>query len=182
MINNGNTIRMDMRNKQTLTVVDTADVYDLVQFHFHTPSEHTVNNRSYPMELHLVHKGQVAGDLLVLGIFFDYNHVDETANGFLASFWDHLPGPGCGTYDHDIEVDLSDLASAISSSSFYNYHGSLTTPPLSEGVKWIVVKQPLNCSNEQVVCFQKRSGHTANFRPTQALGDRVIHRAEIVKE
>jgi len=180
LVNNGHTIKMDMGKTHTLTVIDTGDVYELLQFHFHTTSEHTINNNSYALELHLVHMLQGGDNLLVLGMFFD-THGIVSSNDFLASFWDHLPGPGCGTCEYNVDVDLSAIADAISGASFYNYNGSLTTPPLTEGVKWIVMKEVMYCSKEQIVCFQERSGHKGNFRPPQPLGDRVICRAEMVK-
>jgi len=181
LINNGHTIRMDILTCQTLTIVDCAKVYHLVQFHFHTASEHTINKHAYPLEMHLVHKLQGASDLLVLGIFFQTNQTDGKLNDFLESFWKHLPGPGrCATSDNKLEVNLSTLACAISGSTFYNYNGSLTTPPLTEGVKWIVAKEPLYCSKEQILLFQQRSGHDGNFRPPQPLNDRDIFRTKIV--
>jgi len=183
LINNGHTIRMDVARCQTLTIVDSDKVYNLIQFHFHTASEHTVNKHAYPLEMHLVHKLHGASDLLVLGIFFHIGKTGGMSNDFLASFWDYLPGPGHSEIsENKLEVNLSTLASAISGCTFYNYNGSLTTPPLTEGVKWIVAKEPLYCSKEQILRFQKRSGHTGNFRPPQPLHDREIYSTEIVKD
>lgn len=179
LVNNGKTIKMNVAVGQTLTL-DSGEVYDLLQFHFHTHSEHTVNDKTYPLEMHLVHKLQNGDELLVLGIFFDKLDVSGNSDDFLGSFWDHLPGPGCGTRNDDVHVSLSSLASAIAGSSFYNYGGSLTTPPLTEGVTWIVAKEPLKCTDGQIRHFRQRSGHDGNFRPPQPLGKRVIRRAEIV--
>jgi len=183
LINNGNTILMDISRCQTLTIIDSDKVYNLVHFHFHTASEHTIEEHAYPLEMHLVHKLQGASDLLVLGIFFNIEETDGKANDFLASFWDYLPGPGrCEIGEDKQEVNLSTLASAISGSKFYTYNGSLTTPPLTEGVKWIVAREPLHCSKEQILHFQKRSGHKGNFRPTQPLYARDIFRTDIVRD
>jgi len=179
LVNNGHTIQMNVPAGQTLTL-DSGAVYDLLQFHFHTISEHTVNQLAYPLEMHLVHKLRKGGKLLVLGIFFDTNEVSTKADDILASFWDYLPGPGFNAPKNEVKVHLSSLPSAIARSSFYNYKGSLTTPPLSEGVTWIVAKEPLKCSDSQLRIFCQRLKLDANFRPPQPLGERSIHRAEIV--
>jgi len=181
LVNNGKTIQMDMTKRHTLTLIETGDVYELLQFHFHTLSEHTINDSAFALELHLVHKLEGADKFLVLGMFFDSGGIGST-NEFLASFWDLLPGPGSGTSEHNVDVNLSALVDAISDASFYGYNGSLTTPPLTEGVKWIVMKDVLHCSKEQIVRFQERSGHKGNFRPPQPLNDRVISRAVIVNQ
>jgi len=78
-----------------------------------------------------------------------------------------------------MHIDMSGLADAIKLSSFYKYDGSLTTPPLSEGVTWLVAKQPLKCTMAQVSRFRKRSGQECNFRPPQPLNNRVVCRAEM---
>jgi len=178
LVNNGHTIQMNIGKGQTLVSVGNRNVYNLLQFHFHTTSEHTVNNCSFALEMHLVHQHPKDGSLLVLGIFFDPGEKDEP-NGFLASFWDYLPGLECKTSDTAMELHLSDLGDAIASSSFYNYYGSLTTPPLSEGVTWIVAKEPLRCSKAQVRHFRQRSGQDGNFRPPQPLNNRQIYQAKI---
>lgn len=179
LVNNGHTIQMNVPAGQTLTL-ESGAVYDLLQFHFHTTSEHTVNKRAYPLEMHLVHKLRNGGNLLVLGIFFDTNEVTAKSDDFLASFWDYLPGPGFIAPKNEVKAHLSSLPLAIAGSSFYNYKGSLTTPPLSEGVTWIVAKEPLKCSVAQIRQFCQRLKLDANFRPPQLLGKRSVHRAEIV--
>jgi len=178
LVNNGNTIQMNAAKGQTLTILDTGDVYNLLQFHFHTTSEHTVNKCSFLLEMHLVHQHHKMGNLLVLGIFFDPCE-EEKANDFLSSFWDYLPGSGCKTSDKDVQLHLSGLSDAIAGLSFYNYSGSLTTPPLSEGVTWIVAKEPLRCTKAQVRRFRERSGQDGNFRPPQPLNNRKIYQAKI---
>jgi len=180
LINNGHTIQMNVAKGQTLTMMDSGEVFDLLQFHFHTTSEHRVNHLSFSLEMHLVHQHQKNGNLLVLGIFFDPTD-NGKPNDFLASFWDYLPGSGSGakTSEEDVRIDLSGLMDAIAGLSFYNYQGSLTTPPLSEGVTWIVAKEPLQCTEAQVLHFRQRSGHDGNFRPPQPLNNREIYQAKI---
>merc|ERR1719233_1610813 len=141
-------------------------------------SEHTVNTSSFALEMHLVHSHKKTGNLLVLGIFFDPSE-NGKPNDFLASFWDYLPGMGCKTSEKQVPVRLSALKNAIAGLSFYSYSGSLTTPPLSEGVTWIVAKEPLRCTKAQVARFRERSGQDANFRPPQPLNNRKIYQAKI---
>jgi len=179
LVNNGHTIQMNVEKGQALTMLSSGKVFDLLQFHFHTASEHTVNKRQFDLEMHLVHKLHNGDDLLVLGIFFDTTGDYKRPNDFLASFWDYLPGSGCKTSAKDVHIHLSKLAAAIKGSSFYKYNGSLTTPPLSEGVSWLVAKKPLKCTMAQVRRFRERSGQEGNFRPPQPLNNREILRAEM---
>lgn len=181
LVNNGHTIQMNVEREQEQTLSYNGKVFDLLQFHFHTSSEHTVNKKSFPLEMHMVHKLRDGDDLLVLGIFFQTYEAkgDKKPNDFLASFWDYLPGSGSKTSTRDVHVHLDELAAAISRSSFYKYNGSLTTPPLSEGVTWLVAKEPLCCTMAQVLCFRERSGQQGNFRPPQPLNNRMILRAEM---
>jgi len=178
IVNNGHSIQVDASMGQSLVINNTCDEYDLLQFHFHTTSEHTVNHSSLALEMHLVHKHKKNGSLLVLGIFFDpCDH--GKPNDFLASFWDYLPGVGCRRSRKTVPIHLSALKNATAGLSFYNYSGSLTTPPLSEGVTWIVAKEPLRCSRRQIRTFRKRSGQVANYRPPQPLNNRQIYQAKL---
>jgi len=178
IVNNGHTIQMNALMGQSLAIKDTSDEYNLLQFHFHTRSEHTVNTSSFALEMHLVHSHKKNGNLLVLGIFFDPCE-QENPNDFLASFWDYLPGVGCKRSLKEVPIHLSALKKAIADLSFYNYSGSLTTPPLSEGVTWIVAKEPLRCSSAQIRTFREHSGQVANYRPPQPLNNRQIYQAKL---
>jgi len=181
LVNNGHTIQMNVESEQVLRLSCNGQIFDLLQFHFHTTSEHTVNKHCFPLEMHLVHKLRGGDDLLVLGIFFQTYEArgNKKHYDFLATFWDYLPGAGSKTSAKDVYVPLAELATAISRSSFYKYNGSLTTPPLSEGVTWLVAKEPLCCTVAQVLCFRERSGQQGNFRPPQPLNNRKIFRAEM---
>lgn len=181
LVNNGHTIQMNVESKQELTLSYNGQIFDLLQFHFHNHSEHTVNKHSFPLEMHLVHKLRDGDDYLVLGIFFKTykRRWWKKPYDFLANFWDYLPGKGSKRSAKDVYVPLAELATAISRSSFYKYNGSLTTPPLSECVTWLVARKHLFCTREQVRCFQKRSGLRGNYRPPQPLNNRKILRAKM---
>lgn len=133
--------------------------YQLVQFHFHTPSEHKIDGDAYPMEVHLVHRG---GDstYLVVSLLFQ----EATENTFLKSFIPDIPGKEGNTTETKKEIDLSNLFPK--DRRFYTYSGSLTTPPYTEGVRWVIFKQPITCSKEQVAIFKNIEGFNArNLQP-----------------
>jgi len=173
LLNNGRTIQMNISEETGCNVSFGGDKWQLVQFHFHTKSEHTVDEKAYDLEMHLVHKN-AKGALLVFGVFFD-SALDK-ANAFLDSFWDDLPAKNqkakAGT-----TVDFSILMDQLIC-PFFVYNGSLTTPPLSEGVQWIVQRTNLTCSKAQLQKFVKQLGIPHNARPTQPVNGRVIQRMD----
>lgn len=164
VVNNGHTIQVNYAPGSHLPFLDS--VYELQQFHFHAPSEHTVGGKAYPMEAHLVHQN-AAGQLLVVGVFMD----DGAENPVLREVLAAAPRE-----EGERETELPILASGLlpSALSYCTYPGSLTTPPCTEGVTWIVLTRPVTVSPEQVAAFAAIVGH--NARPTQPLGDRVVRR------
>ncbi len=153
-------------NYEASSTMDLNGVdYNLLQFHFHTGSEHTINGTQYPMEVHLVHQND-AGELAVVGIMFE----EGNENAFLKNFSDNLPAAKDDNYSSTTKVNAGDLIP--STGGYFTYSGSLTTPPCSEIVTWIVMKNPIQISASQIENF-----HTImhdNFRPTQPLNGRVI--------
>jgi carbonic anhydrase len=163
-INNGHTIQINYPGGDTLTI--GRESYALVQYHFHNPSEHTVNGRRFPMEMHLVHKS-AAGTLAVIGVFIE----DGAHNAAFAPVWANLPKQkGQETHYPSVKVDVDALLPANSSS--YRYDGSLTTPPCSEGVKWVVMTAPVQLSASQIQAFTALIRD--NNRPVQPLNGRRI--------
>lgn len=139
-----------------LTVGETS--YDLLQFHVHTPSEHAVDGGRYPGEIHLVHQ---AGEnqLAVLALF-----VDE-GSGSNPALHDWIDGA-------DTTLTYNPSALLPSSRSYYTYDGSLTTPPCSEIVRWVVFDTPIQASSAQLDTL--RAQYEGNARPIQPLNDRTI--------
>ncbi|TIO28622.1 MAG: carbonate dehydratase, partial [Mesorhizobium sp.] len=127
MVNNGHTIQINMPQGSTLTRGDR--VYELVQFHFHAPSEHHVAGKSFPMEVHFVHKDTQSGTLGVLGVFLTPGATNASFAALAAAF-PELPN-GEVTID---EVNPNWLLPA--SLGYWTYEGSLTTPPCTENVEW----------------------------------------------
>ncbi len=163
-INNGHTIQINYTEADMLAIGDQQ--FQLVQYHFHSPSEHTVRGQHYPMEMHLVHKS-ADGKLAVIGVFIE----EGLHNAAFDPIWANLPTTkGAENHFENVMVDVDDLLPATTTS--YRYDGSLTTPPCSEGVKWIVMATPIQLSVGQIGAF--RAIVDGNNRPTQPLNGRSV--------
>ncbi len=164
VLNNGHTVQIAADAAGTL--VSGGTTYNLVQVHFHAPSEHVIDGRPAPIEAHFVHKSD-DGSLAVLGVFV----VEGAENPALAAVLSHLPATTtpAETYS-DVAVDL--VAMLPKDMSVYRYMGSLTTPPCTEGVAWHVLKQPITASKEQI--GQLAIVLHGNARPVQPLNGRPL--------
>lgn len=149
------------------TIVFDGDLYLLEQFHFHAPSEHTIDNVHYPMELHLVHHNE-RHEAAVVGVFMK----EGKHNEFFETFLDHAPKqPGEVVDDHDHTINPATLMPK--NRSYYRYFGSYTTPPCTEGVIWAIMHEPIEVSAEQIKKFRILMGHD-NARPVQPLHKRFV--------
>ena len=169
VLDNGHTVQVTYDEGSTL-VVD-GQKYELVQYHFHSPSEHTINGEHAPGEMHLVHQSD-DGELAVIGVLMQVGAHNEA----LALIVDNLPSqPGETVHLEGVTIDVDELLPT--DDHYYRYTGSLTTPPCWENVKWFVMVEPIELSREQAV--QGTYSAEANNRPVQPLGDRqvVIERA-----
>lgn len=141
--------------------------YDLVQAHFHSPSEHTLSGQHFPLEVHFVNK-DADGKLLVLAAFYK----EGKANPVLEKIWSAIPNPPAPASTTDLTVNTRQMLPPMK--TYYEYKGSLTTPPCTEGVQWIVFNTPMNVSADQLETLHHF--HNANARPTQLLnGRRVVN-------
>ncbi len=167
IVNNGHTIQVNSDGKST-ALLDGKE-FTLVQFHFHEGSEHTIDGKRYPMEVHLVHQSEV-GELAVIGVFIDIGK----PNPFLKKVFDNMPlKEGDRKVSDTITLNAKDLLPT--DKGFYHYLGSLTTPPCTQIVEWYVMKEPITISKEQHEQFRKLYKNT--YRPTQELGTRkVLHK------
>lgn len=165
-LDNGHTIQVNSKTGEKLTVDGKA--YALLQFHFHAPSEHTVDGRHLPMEMHFVHQAD-DGALAVVGVL-----VEEGApNPGVAPLWAQLAEvPGTETMV-ELRAEFAEPVFPDVGSGFYHYVGSLTTPPCSENVQWYVRKTFTTLSKDQIAEFTAVYNH--NNRPVQALGDRALY-------
>ena len=164
ILNNGHTIQFNYDSGSEITVNGAA--YKLLQFHFHTPSEHTLNGQHYPMEVHLVHKNEATGNLAVVGVFFE----EGAENALLKKYLDHLP------QHHDETYDAADMYAAAgllpAGKGYYTYPGSLTTPPCSEIVTWLVMKDHITATHDQIQAIEGLEHE--NNRPVQNLFGRTV--------
>lgn len=163
ILNNGHTIQINVEPGSWLSA-DGAR-FDLAQFHFHSPSEHRVRGASFPFEVHFVHRNQ-AGELAVVGVVFREGAPDTQ----LASIWSALPAAESPATP--VAVVVRELALMPDDLSYFQYNGSLTTPPCTEGVRWYVVQAVKSASPEQVAAFVKVVG--TNARPPQPLNARHV--------
>jgi carbonic anhydrase len=154
--NNGHTIQVNVAPGSTMTVGGT--VYNLVQFHFHRPSEHMIAGKSFPMELHFVHK-TAAGALGVLGVMLTVG----AANPSFGAITQAMPAKPGKVTKGLAAIDPNGMLPAAR--TYYKYAGSLTTPPCSEDVDWHLLTDPVSVSAEQVAAFAKL--YALNARPTQ---------------
>ena len=160
-VNNGHTIQENLKPGNFITI--QGQQYEAKQFHFHSPSEHRIDGKTYPLEVHVVHANQI-GQLAVLGVLFnegEENTMLNQLNGFRPAGSEPYTGP----------VDYNLLITGLN--EFYAYNGSLTTPPCSEGVLWVVLKNPVTASREQIDRFHNEMAADTN-RPIQPRNARTI--------
>lgn len=165
IVDNGHTIQVFGTEDSYITVEDKR--YQFRQFHFHYPSEHKIDEKQYPMEMHLVHQEEGTSNLVVLGIFLEES---ETSNDFLQKVLSEIPSEEAEEVTTNVQVNLSDYIPP--SQVHYTYIGSLTTPPCTVGVDWILFTEPLQASREQLDTFAEH--YSNNARPIQPLNNRRV--------
>lgn len=163
IVNNGHTIQLNYAAGSKL--YSAGQEYDLLQLHFHSTSEHTVDGKYFPLEMHLVHQAS-DGTLAVVGVMFQ----EGAENVELAKIWNNMPKKANGKFTSEMTVSAAGLLPE--DQSYTRYAGSLTTPPCSEGVKWHVMKSPLTISKGQIAEFL--SIIHENNRPIQPLNGRKL--------
>lgn len=168
VLNNGRTIQVDVAGDNTLTV--RGSTFKLYQIVFHHPSEERVNGRAYAMVAHLMHLG-VDGQVAVIAVLLDPGQ----ANALINKVWTYMP---LDTGDRvRMPAGLLDLNELLPQDMrYYQFMGSLTTPPCAENVLWMVLKQPVQISPEQLRLFSQL--YPANARPVQPLNGRVVRDAQ----
>lgn len=164
IVNNGHTVQVN--HDAASSTMAPAGTFSLKQFHFHAPSEHTVDGRSFPAEVHLVHQAE-DGTLAVFGILIEEGEANEAYASVLAN----LPADAGEAHDvADVAIDPATLLPE--DLAYYGYDGSLTTPPCSEGVKWHVLANPVQLSAEQIAAYT--AIYSGNNRPVQPLNERTV--------
>ena len=162
VVDNGHTIQVNVAEGSVIVLEGRE--FSLLQFHFHLPSEHTVDGGSFPMEVHFVHQA-AEGDLAVIGVFMETGDADP----LVQSIWDVIPESGAPPGNI---AGFDPSALLPEGRSYFRYAGSLTTPPCSEIVSWVVMTESIPVSDAQVQAFEAR--YPMNARPVQELSGRVV--------
>ncbi len=163
VVNNGHTIQVNYAPGSSISI--DGEKYALLQFHFHTPSEHQIAGKAAAMEVHLVHRNP-AGKLAVVGVMMNKGKEQE----LIGQIWQGIPPSGKTKKIASNTINVASLLPA--NKSYYAYAGSLTTPPCSEGVKWYVFTTPISISDRQVRQFEQI--YQVDARPIQPINNRQI--------
>ncbi|HPW30750.1 MAG TPA: carbonic anhydrase family protein [Rhodoferax sp.] len=168
VVNNGHTIQVDVQGDNSITA--RGSNYRLLQFHFHTPSEEQINYKRFPMVAHLVHKNN-EGQLAVVAVLLQ----EGESNALIDKVWTYMPlDSGDRVRMPQGLLDVNELLPK--DQRYYQFMGSLTTPPCTEGVLWMVLKQPVTLSKAQYKLFTQL--YPNNARPVQAVNGRPVREAQ----
>ncbi len=163
VVRNGHAVEAEASDPGAVNHITLAgEDYRMVQFHLHHPSEHRINGRSFPLEVHFVHRSD-RGDLTVVGVVF----AEGPANPALDLMIDHARSD-----DESDRVTIDPRMLLPAQRSFFRYEGSLTTPPCSETVNWVVLTTPMTASAKQIA--EVTAVYGDNARPLQPLGRRFL--------
>ncbi|GGM23810.1 carbonic anhydrase [Paraliobacillus quinghaiensis] len=165
LTNNGKTI-VAVPDKQENTLLIGNEKYFLKQLHFHHQSEHELDHKKFPLEIHFVHKNK-KGEIVVVGVFVE----EGTSNTASKKLFESLPQKKGSKKVLKEDVNLLNLLPK--DRSLYMYDGSLTTPPCTEDVKWLLFKEQIEISTELIKEFADL--YPANYRPLQNLNDRKVY-------
>lgn len=163
IVDNGHTVQVNLAPGSAIVV--GGERFELLQFHFHKPSEERIDGQAHDMVVHLVHR-DTAGQLAVVAVLLDRG----SENPLLAALWQRLPKVKEQEVHLDVELDATALLP--SDRGYYTFRGSLTTPPCSENVRWFVLKHATPLGESQLATFGKL--YASNARPVQPLHDREI--------
>ena len=163
VIDNGHSIQVNYAPGSSIDVGGTR--YELVQFHFHKPSEEKIDGKAHAMVAHLVHKG-ADGKLAVVAVLLDAGGTNPTID----TIWKNLPQEKGKEVAVNATVDAATLLPA--DHGYYTFQGSLTTPPCSEDVRWFVLKTPVKVAGSEITAFGKI--YPMNARPSQPLNGRTL--------
>ncbi len=167
VVDNGHTVQVNVSPGNWLEVMGRR--YDLQQFHFHRPSEERIKGRQFDMSAHLVHKDP-DGRLAVVAVVLERGAVQPVVQ----QVWNNLPLEKHAPLSAPDAIDPSALLPA--DRGYFTYMGSLTTPPCSEGVLWMVMQEPVQASPEQIHIFSRL--YPMNARPVQQTGGRLIKQSQ----
>ncbi|PVX38270.1 carbonic anhydrase [Janthinobacterium sp. 78] len=163
VVDNGHTVQVGVSGGNYITVQNR--MFELQQFHFHRPSEERINGKAFEMVVHLVHR-DAEGRLAVLALLLERGAPQAT----IQTVWNNLPLEKFETMQPTILLDPAEMLPVRR--DYYTYMGSMTEPPCSEGVLWLVMKQPVQASPAQMALFSRL--YPLNARPIQPANGRII--------
>jgi carbonic anhydrase len=166
IVNNGHTIQLNFAEGNTLEFGGMA--YKLLQMHFHRPSEHLIGGKNFPMEAHFVHRND-AGGLAVVGVLM----AEGRPNAAFGKIVKTMPAAEGPAVKADAGIDPHGMLPTTL--SYFRYPGSLTTPPCSEVVEWLLLTTPVQVSAADVAAFAKL--YPMNARPVQKDNRRYVLRS-----
>jgi len=166
IVNNGHTIQLNVGETSVLGYGSAN--YRLLQFHFHHPSEHLIAGKSFPMEVHFVH-ANAAGSLAVIGVLMAAGRANAAFNKIVSTM-PEKEGPAIAA---DRAINPNGLLPGTR--SYYRYSGSLTTPPCSETVDWLLLTDPIQVAEADIAGFAKL--FPMNARPVQKANRRFVLRS-----
>jgi carbonic anhydrase len=164
-VNNGHTVQVSDKGGDILTLDNKKFV--LQQFHFHAPSENIIDGKRFPLEAHFVHQND-QGEVVVVAVMFQQG----AENAELNKLWKQIPEKVGEETGVNQKINLKGLFPA--DMSYYRFGGSLTTPPCTEGVRWVVMKHLMTASEQQIKRFEAAMQHHPNNRPLQPSHGRVV--------
>ena len=163
ILNNGHTVQV---NYDAGSYIELDGVrYNVAQFHYHAPSEHAIDGKLFAAEIHIVHKN-ADGQLAVVGIMLE----DGAENSAFAPFISNLPAEKADVKDAGVKINAAGFLPTVQTT--FRYSGSLTTPPCTEGVNWLVMTTPVELSAAQLSALEAL--FEDNNRPLQELNDRPL--------
>ncbi len=172
IVNNGYTVQINYEPGSSITV--NGAVYQLIQFHFHHPSETEIDGQKFDLELHLVHKN-AEGRVAVVSILMK----SGSENAALRDLWTYLPREiGKEIEKKKVQINAEDFLPA--NRNYYNFSGSITIPPCTENADWYVMKTPVDVSPLEINAFAKL--YPDNARPTQSANGRPIVETSFTKD
>ncbi|HCJ7369192.1 TPA: carbonic anhydrase family protein [Enterobacter hormaechei subsp. xiangfangensis] len=164
LVNNGHSLQVTVDDEDDFKL--DGDTFTLRQYHFHAPSENLIDGKRYPLEAHFVHTDK-QGNMAVIAVMFTVGKENTALNPII----DSIPAQENHVVPVEKRFDLAPLFPA--DRHYYRFSGSLTTPPCSEGLRWLVMKKPVTLSSKQLHIFQQALKHSNN-RPIQPLNGRII--------
>jgi carbonic anhydrase len=169
IVDNGHTIQVNSNGESS--IVYEGVTYSFKQFHYHHKSEHTFEGNFRDLEIHLVHRDDLTGNLLVLGIWV----TPGAANNLMEAVKLNIPVEKFSEQSTSISINATDLLPSDAQTlnpKYYRYTGSLTTPPCTQGVTWVMFHNPITMSQTQIDAFAQM--YEVNNRPVQPLNNRIV--------